>query len=233
MENETYWKYWGRKPENEKSEKNILNPDQINDLVSYLISDVLLKGKKYPCHGTEKQISLLDFDQGIHLSKLIQKSYNAGYNDFKINTKGTSVLINAFGSYLNGSKENPLRLNMVGDVGECCAAYSNYLILNLEGKIILPFCTGDNPGKYNPQYMTFKELPPNCGFSLAFPEFAEDSKNSTFQTTNEQTYEHMLFFSSIFSSKKNKFKLLDKYGRLIKSNPPNTLRHKLKRYFSR
>lgn len=67
-----------------------------------------------------------------YLSKLIQKSYNAGHNDFRVDS-GSDIL--SIGG-LNGTPENILKLTLSDNVstffGDNCS-YSNFLILGNAG----------------------------------------------------------------------------------------------------
>ena len=76
---------------------------------------------------------------GELISKLIQNSYNAGYNDFNLSTVNLKK-IHDVGIELKGRKEQPIRITVIGNTGDHCGIRSKNLIYHIQGN------TGDNYG---------------------------------------------------------------------------------------
>ncbi len=100
--------------ENEITE--ILNPEQIP---LFLLHTLRYQDRKnYP------------LNTAIFLSRLIQNSYQAGYNDFCFESLPD---IGGMCSYLLGSKNNPIRIRFKGDIGLFYGAKSEYIEMDIEG----------------------------------------------------------------------------------------------------
>lgn len=114
-----------------QSKFDILSPAQIDLLVQELI--------KY------EQIAL-EASTGVLISKLIQDSYDAGYNDFVLTSNDTPL--NYLGCGLKGGQERKLQLKVKGPVGKSCGFESQYTTFIIEGD------TGNNCGN-NSKWNTF------------------------------------------------------------------------------
>lgn len=72
------------------------------------------------------------WDTGLFITRLIQNSYDAGNNKFKVRTKGTGLL-DHFGRYLEGTKRRPIEVIIDGDVGSGCGADARYSRFAISG----------------------------------------------------------------------------------------------------
>ncbi len=140
--------------------RETLSPREINlflqvaiRLQAYIPLDDIFPGIPYGRYST-----LL----GYTLTQLIQNSYDAGCNDFIIHTVGLQEPINRLGVVgvhllrggpqhqiirrLQGTEENPLRVTVVGDIGERLGTYAEYLHCEVQGKVEA-FCSAE--GKHN------------------------------------------------------------------------------------
>lgn len=70
----------------------------------------------------------------LFISKLIQNSYNDGYNDFVLDTELLSSIM-GLGYDLNGTEDNPINLTIYGEKVNDCCFNSSYLNLNIEGNV--------------------------------------------------------------------------------------------------
>ncbi|MBI2669407.1 hypothetical protein HYX14_06210 [Candidatus Woesearchaeota archaeon] len=99
---------------------DILNPEHIN---AFLQSTVIHEN-----HEKYKERT------GLFLNSLLQNSYDAGHNDFQLNTKSTKPL-DYLGAFLEGTKEKPIRLTITGNVGDWCGQESTNGIYTLNGNV--------------------------------------------------------------------------------------------------
>ncbi len=72
---------------------------------------------------------------GIFISQLIQTSYNAGNNNFNLNTENLNK-IDELCVDIKGEKEKPIKINIKGDSGEFLGLTSTYCIYNIEGNMV-------------------------------------------------------------------------------------------------
>ena len=98
--------------------KQILDPDAI-----YLFLQTITGYENHENYG---------FYTGYFISKLMQNSYGAGYNDFTLNTI-SPINVAGIGSFLKGRKEDPIRLTVDSDVGYGCGMNSKYLVACVKG----------------------------------------------------------------------------------------------------
>lgn len=75
---------------------------------------------------------------GIFVTRLIQSSYNAGHNDFKLTTTNLKKL-NRVGAFLEGKEGNPLILSIDGDVGEKCCLEARNVNFTIYGNLEAEF----------------------------------------------------------------------------------------------
>ena len=101
-------------------EQIVLNPEQINILFQLIINKSL-------AYRVNQNIT------GLYLSKLIQDSYNAGHNNFYLNTGDTQI--ERMGCELKGTLENVLKLKIDGNVGSTCGADSEKTMFNINGNV--------------------------------------------------------------------------------------------------
>ena len=69
---------------------------------------------------------------GKFISKLIQNSYNAGNNNFKLNTKNLKE-IHSLGYGLQGIKEKQIKITIEGNTGNWCGEESKHTTFNIKG----------------------------------------------------------------------------------------------------
>ena len=70
---------------------------------------------------------------GLFINSLCQNSYNAGFNDFK--TYPSSNNFDKVFCYLNGTKEKPINLKILGDAGLDWCIQSNYINAEFFGNV--------------------------------------------------------------------------------------------------
>ena len=131
----------------------ILEPEEIN---AFLQATIVFEDSKDYILNT-----------GEFISKLIQNSYDKGYNNFILNTKSL-IEIHSIGDKLEGAEKKPIEVtiegntknlcgyrsknaifNIKGNTGEWCGEESKNSIFNIEGN------AGGNCGKYSTN-STFK-----------------------------------------------------------------------------
>jgi len=99
--------------------KAILTPEQINTFLQATIP--------YEAHKNYAE------NTGYFITKLIQNSYDAGNNGFKLNTNTLPTAINYIGLKLEGKKDKPLELLVEGDVGYLCGYAAKYSTISIAG----------------------------------------------------------------------------------------------------
>ncbi len=122
-----------------------LTPDKIDDFLQQTIL--------YENHKDYQTIT------GILISQLIQTSYNAGNNDFELNTKKLKT-IDRIGAYLIGKERNPIIITIQGNTGYKSGLLSENSIFNIKGN------TGDCYG-WESKGCTFnieKDAGDQCGY---------------------------------------------------------------------
>ncbi len=113
-----------------------VNFDEIEDIIQQetailrpaKIDEFLQKTKYFEDHMRYK------YNTGLFISKLIQSSYNNGYNDFELNIKDLDQ-INSLGRYLKGDKDNRIRIKLIGDAGNATGAESEHCEFIVEGNV--------------------------------------------------------------------------------------------------
>lgn len=70
---------------------------------------------------------------GRFVSLMVQKSYQAGFNEFYINSEG--VRVDYLPCFLKGRKENPLRIRVDGDLGRYCGIQMEHVYLTVGGTV--------------------------------------------------------------------------------------------------
>ncbi len=76
---------------------------------------------------------------GIVISRIIQNSYDAGYNKFKLEIPACGIgrmAMRGVGYELKGEKNRPLELTIEGTVGIWCGNYAENAIFNIKGDAI-------------------------------------------------------------------------------------------------
>jgi len=96
-----------------------LTPEQIG---TFLLTTAVYKEHRNYSNNT-----------GYFITRLVQTSYNHGFNKFELNTKALPKKINNIGWSLKGKKSRLLELCVDGDVGNCYGAYGRYLSLKSNG----------------------------------------------------------------------------------------------------
>ena len=152
---------------------------------------------------------------GDFISKLIQNSYNAGHNEFALNTQ--TLEIGYLGTRLEGTKERPIRITITRDVGLGCGLYSKNSIFNIQGNAGEYCGWASENSTYNVQGNTERSCglysenstfniqgntDDNCGESSKNSTFniegnagfgcGLDAKNSTFRTPNKENLKKMI-----------------------------------------
>jgi len=133
---------------------------------------------------------------GLMMAKLLQKSYNSGYNDFALATRNS--FISHIGTQLKGNVESLLNLTIYGNVGHSFGINSRDSDFTINGDANLWFgfgsenCSFTVDGKTgmwcgadskNSIYLLYGSVGPYCG---------SDSYNCLFKTPNEKTYKKLL-----------------------------------------
>ncbi|MBI4453653.1 hypothetical protein HY636_03340 [Candidatus Woesearchaeota archaeon] len=72
---------------------------------------------------------------GVFITKLIQLSYNAGNNNFDLNTKCSSQTIRNIGCHLDGTEEKYVKVKIDGDVQGVCK-FSSYCEFEINGNMV-------------------------------------------------------------------------------------------------
>ncbi|MBI2669411.1 hypothetical protein HYX14_06230 [Candidatus Woesearchaeota archaeon] len=124
---------------------DILNPEHIN---AFLQSTVI--------HGNHEKYK---WRTGLFLSRLLQNSYNAGNNDFSLNTTSIEPFC-SLGTLLKGTKRKPITLTINGDVGGQCGSMSTHGIYTINGDV------GSSCGDYsiNVTYTIIGNVGIDCGW---------------------------------------------------------------------
>jgi len=170
--------YWKREI------KAILKPEQINY--------VLQATAKYEEHENYVE------NTGYFITKLIQNSYDAGHNKFKLNTSTLTKRIDYIGWKLKGRKGKPLELLVEGDVGDWFCSWAEYVSMSIKGDI------GDNFGSFA-RYSSFN-INGNLGFLWGF-----SATRSIFKTSNRETFENL----KRYRNKENKIYFIKPDGREV------------------
>jgi len=144
-------------------ELEILTPGQINLLIQKIMSAIPIE-------------RINAYETGYFFSRLIQDSYNNGYNGFVFNTQDTQI--DGLGYKLQGKGERKLAICFKGDVGEVYGQESKESTITIEGN------TGDYLGYYARQ-STFT-IGGNVGHFCGL-----NSKETIFKTSNKETFEKM------------------------------------------
>ena len=112
------------------------------------------------------------------ISELIQKSYDAGHNDFMLDTTALKEIY-YIGSNLEGTEERPIEITITGNTGDWCGCLSKHLTYKITGN------TGGECG-YGSKNSTF-EISGNTGEGCG-----KYSTFSTYKTPNRKTLQKML-----------------------------------------
>ncbi len=72
---------------------------------------------------------------GIFLSRLIQNSYDAGNNDFHLDTTSLTRHLTYFCMLIEGEEERPININIRGDVGYSFGFKSQYAKFTITGNV--------------------------------------------------------------------------------------------------
>ena len=103
-----------------KTVDQVLTPEEINSFLQQTIP--------YEQHYYYKERT------GDMVSKLIQNSYDAGHNNFKLNTKALKE-VDAIALGLIGQKENPINILVQGNLGNICGNNISDTIMKVEGSV--------------------------------------------------------------------------------------------------
>lgn len=101
--------------------KGVLTPEQINQ---FLQATTLF----------QDHVNYVD-NTGVFVSKLIQNSCNAGYNDFVLNIPRMNKKLNHLGSNLSGYYSDNLRITVNGNLGDSCFKYIERCTLTINGDV--------------------------------------------------------------------------------------------------
>ena len=133
------------------------------------------------------------WETALFINKLIQNSYNAGFNNFRL---GDCSEISDLCAYLEG-KDKPISVKIEGDAGEDCGSGANNLTISIAGNAG-DFCgeyaedstitIGGNAGvrcawRANNSTITIEG---NTGYGCGLM-----AKNSTFKTSNADTLQKL------------------------------------------
>ncbi|HII15422.1 MAG TPA: hypothetical protein HA362_03845 [Nanoarchaeota archaeon] len=78
---------------------------------------------------------------GMFLTRLIKRSYDAGNNEFHLDTKAISKPLHRIGQQLKGKKKKRIGITVDGPLGDMCAWFSEYLDIKAES-------IGEHCGEY-------------------------------------------------------------------------------------
>ena len=101
------------------------------------LSEVLTPAEiNYFLQATQQHESHKNYynNTGVILSRLIQNSYCAGYNDFMLNTKNISRT-DDLGTLLIGTEDCPLSITVQGNITNECGNRAEYSLFTLNGTI--------------------------------------------------------------------------------------------------
>jgi len=107
----------------------ILSPDDINLFLQASIPFEDLQSS-FPFEDKAYCIAM-----GLFLSRLIQNSYQAGHNNFYLNTKNILPL-SELGMCFQGEEENPLKLTIDGDTGKNLGSRATNSMMTVHGNTI-------------------------------------------------------------------------------------------------
>ncbi len=115
--------------------KNLNNRDEKKDMVHKpirpLSSDKINKFIKNTRYFKDFDHNYMELT-GRFISRLIQSSYNANNNDFDIRLD-PDVSWEYIAANLKGEKDNPIRINIFGDLGDDLGYNAKYVDIKLEG----------------------------------------------------------------------------------------------------
>ncbi|HLC46191.1 MAG TPA: hypothetical protein VJI75_00455 [Candidatus Nanoarchaeia archaeon] len=116
---------------------------------------------------------------GLFVSALIQIAYNAGFNDFVLEPKGTQPL-NMIGAYLKGTEKDPIRLTNNARTGDSCGWRSEYINITNNTR------TGYNCGGYTKYSImtSYSQIKSGCGWN---------AEHSIYKTNNPETLRNILY----------------------------------------
>ena len=144
----------------------VLTPDEINVFLQTTI--------RY--EDNEK------YNESIHMfiSILINNSYNAGYNNFRLNTENLKRKINELGEKLEGHSNRIIHISIKGDVGTFCGSETKYASFVITGKVesFLSYAAENSSFTLNGEFID------KCPFKLEY--FAT---SCDFKTPNKKTLE--------------------------------------------
>lgn len=109
---------WGEKKSFINNVNNILEPEEINRFLQVTIA--------YKAH--EKYGN----NTGLFVTRLIQNSYDAGYDSFRLDTRALKEL-HFIGWGARGKDGNPLEITIEGNAGEHCGDHAERLIISIAG----------------------------------------------------------------------------------------------------
>ena len=153
---------------------------------------------------------------GLFVSKLIQCSYDAGYNDFKLDMN-TLKSVDYLAYEISGTKKRMLKVVIKGEVEYNCGYGAKHSTLTIEK-------AGDGCG-HGAQYSTFiiEEVGDACGYGVQYSTFtigkAEGwcgigAEHSIFKTYNREQYRQFKKFVDRRSA--NSVYLLSPNGSILK-----------------
>lgn len=161
------------------------------------------------------------FHTGYIISRLLQNSYTAGYNNFRLD------MIHPFcsiASEIQGTPEKPLTLTLFGDVGDDCGGSSKNIAVTVHGSVGEECFNGSEDSSfmlYGTVGILFAHGAKNCTFTLYFQKrkrigsgFGNDSENCTFKTTDfdkaKWMYGNVLDENKVYFIDGDKEKLIDR-----------------------
>src|SRR3989344_3998270 len=134
---------------------------------------------------------------GLFATALIQTAYNAGFNDFVLEPKGTQPL-NWIGVWLEGTQNNPIRLTNNAQTGKNCGALTKHSTITNNAQ------TGDYCG-HEAEHSTITnnaQTGDYCGYRAEHSTITNNAKtedncglraeHSTFKTNNPETLKEIL-----------------------------------------
>jgi len=163
-----------------RSARNILTPNQINKFLQNTMT--------YENHYAYSETT------GLFISQLLQNSYDAGINNFTLNTTQLKD-IHYLGREIKGTPEKPINITVIGNIGEVLGNRSQYSRFNIEGS------AGKNCGNssQNATYNITGNTEDRCGSESELSQFnitgstgylcGYSSTNSTYKIS-ENTKSH-------------------------------------------
>ena len=184
------------------------NPFEIMEILvglDYTLTPLQLDGFLQSTFMYENHNAYVDYT-GLFIDYLLHKSIKAGHREFTFNTNSLPAM-NLFCSGFNGSKQQPISgseqepilLNINGDVGRNSCQYTHHVSATVSGSVGFEFAAWSSDSNYTihgkGECSGGGRHTHNSTFTLNaedLSDFGEDSVNCTFRTSNRRTAEELI-----------------------------------------